>query len=96
MYRGYRAFVSGFIKKIICSSSSGAETQDYGRRDPSRWPHGTLYQQKVGTNIATSDGHSLCIVCAWAHRPQSLVSVLQHTRRTAIFSVFSAVVNTLS
>jgi hypothetical protein len=25
------------------SSGSGLECQEYGRRDPSRWPHDTLY-----------------------------------------------------
>jgi hypothetical protein len=34
------------------SSSSGLESREYGRRDPSRWPRGTLYPQKVGTNVA--------------------------------------------
>jgi hypothetical protein len=33
------------------SSGSGLENRDYGRRDPSRWPRGNLYQQKVGTNF---------------------------------------------
>jgi hypothetical protein len=30
----------------------GLENRDYGRRDSSRWPRGTLYPQKVGTNFA--------------------------------------------
>jgi hypothetical protein len=34
------------------SSISGLEIREYGRRDPSRWPRGTLYAQKVGTNFA--------------------------------------------
>jgi hypothetical protein len=29
------------------SRDSGLETQEYGRRDPSRWPRITLYQQKL-------------------------------------------------
>jgi hypothetical protein len=33
-------------------SGSGLESREYGRRDPSRWPRGTLYPQKVGTNSA--------------------------------------------
>jgi hypothetical protein len=33
-------------------SGSCLESREYGRRDQSRWPTGTLYQQKVGTNIA--------------------------------------------
>jgi hypothetical protein len=34
------------------SSGSGIEIREYDRRDSSRWPHGTLYPQKVGTNFA--------------------------------------------
>jgi hypothetical protein len=33
------------------SSGSGLESREYGRRE-SRWPRGTLYPQKVGTNLA--------------------------------------------
>jgi hypothetical protein len=34
------------------SSSSGLENREYGRGDPSRWPRGTLYPQKVGNHFA--------------------------------------------
>jgi hypothetical protein len=34
------------------SSGSGPESREYGHRDSSRWPRGTLYPQKVGTNLA--------------------------------------------
>jgi hypothetical protein len=34
------------------SSGSGLESREYGRRDSSRWPRGTHYQQQVGTNFA--------------------------------------------
>jgi hypothetical protein len=34
------------------TSGSGIEIREYGRRDSSRWPRGTLYPQKVGTNFA--------------------------------------------
>jgi hypothetical protein len=33
------------------SSGSGLEKMDYGRGDPLRWPHDTLYLQKVGANF---------------------------------------------
>jgi hypothetical protein len=33
-------------------SSSGLENREYFCRDPSRWPCGTLYPQKVGTNFS--------------------------------------------
>jgi hypothetical protein len=34
------------------SSGSGLESREYGRRNSSRWPCGTLCPQKVGTNFA--------------------------------------------
>jgi hypothetical protein len=34
------------------SSGSGLESREYGLRDSSRLPRGTLYPQKVGTNFA--------------------------------------------
>jgi hypothetical protein len=34
------------------SSGSGLKSREYGRRDSSRLPRGTLYPQKVGTNFA--------------------------------------------
>jgi hypothetical protein len=33
------------------SNGSGQENRDDGRRDPSRWPRGTLYTQKGGSNF---------------------------------------------
>jgi hypothetical protein len=33
-------------------SSSGLEIREYGRRDPSRWPRGTLHPRNVDTNFA--------------------------------------------
>jgi hypothetical protein len=37
----------------------GLEIRDYGRRDPSRWPLGTIYPQEVDTNFADKR-RSLC------------------------------------
>jgi hypothetical protein len=34
------------------SSAFGLESREYGRRDSSRWPRGTLSLPKVGTNFA--------------------------------------------
>jgi hypothetical protein len=34
------------------NSGSGLESIDYGRGGPLRWPRGTFYPQKVGTNFA--------------------------------------------
>jgi hypothetical protein len=36
--------------------------REYGRRDPSRWPHGTLYPQKLAITSPTSGGRSVGIV----------------------------------
>jgi hypothetical protein len=33
------------------SSGSGMENREYGRREPSRWPLGTILSSKVGTNF---------------------------------------------
>jgi hypothetical protein len=44
------------------SSSSGLEIREYGRRDPSLWPGGTLYQQKLVLTSLTSGGRSVGIV----------------------------------
>jgi hypothetical protein len=41
------------------SSGSGLESREYGHRDPSRWPHGTLYPQKLALTSSTSDGRSV-------------------------------------
>jgi hypothetical protein len=44
------------------SSGSGQENRDYGRRDPSRWPLGTIYTQKLALTSLTSCGVSVGIV----------------------------------
>jgi hypothetical protein len=36
------------------SSGSGLESREYGRRDPSRWPRGTLYPLKFALTSPTS------------------------------------------
>jgi hypothetical protein len=38
------------------------ENWEYGRRDPSRWPRGTLYPQKLAITSPTSGGSSVGIV----------------------------------
>jgi hypothetical protein len=44
------------------SSGCGQENRDDGRRDPLRWPRGTLYSQKVTLTSPTSGGRSDSIV----------------------------------
>jgi hypothetical protein len=38
------------------SSGSGLESQEHGRRDPSRWPHGSLYPQNLALTSPTTGG----------------------------------------
>jgi hypothetical protein len=44
------------------SSGSCLENWGYGRGDPSRWPRGTLYPQKLAITSPTSGGRSVGIV----------------------------------
>jgi hypothetical protein len=44
------------------SSGSGLEIREYGRRDPSRWPRGTLFPQKLALTLPTRGGCSVGIV----------------------------------
>jgi hypothetical protein len=62
------------------SSGSGLEIREYGRRDPSRWPRGTLYPQKVGTNRGRSVGL----------RPRSLVYSLPQFHAFVLLSLYLA------
>jgi hypothetical protein len=43
-------------------SGSGLENRDYGRRNLSRWPLGTLYSQKLALTSPTSGGLLVGIV----------------------------------
>jgi hypothetical protein len=43
-------------------SDSGLEIREYGLRDPSRWPRGTFYPQKLTLTSPTSGGRSVGIV----------------------------------
>jgi hypothetical protein len=40
----------------------GLQNREYGRRDPSRWSHGTLYPLKLAVTSPTSGGRSVGIV----------------------------------
>jgi hypothetical protein len=46
------------------SSGSGLESRDYGLRDASRWPRGTLYPQRLTVTSPTSGGRSVGVVCS--------------------------------
>jgi hypothetical protein len=40
-------------------SGSGLESREYCRRDPSRWPRGTLYPQRLALTSLTTGGRSV-------------------------------------
>jgi hypothetical protein len=42
--------------------SAGLESREYGRTEPSRWPRGTPYPQKLALTSTTSGGRSVGIV----------------------------------
>jgi hypothetical protein len=44
------------------TSGSGLESQEYGRRHPSRWPRGTFYPQTLALTSPTRGGCSVEIV----------------------------------
>jgi hypothetical protein len=44
------------------SSGSGLESREYGRRDPSRRPRGTLYPHNSALTSPTSCGRSVGII----------------------------------
>jgi hypothetical protein len=51
--RGLLCLVSTLEELLARNSGgSGLENLDYGLRDPSRWPRGTLNPKKFGTNFA--------------------------------------------
>jgi hypothetical protein len=64
-------------ENLICSdltTDPGLENRDYGRRDTSLWPRGTLYSQKLALT-------SLTIGC------RSVDIVLSRTQATEFFSL---------
>jgi hypothetical protein len=65
------------------SNGSGIESREHCRRDPSRWPCGTLYPQKLAPTSPTSCGRSVCIV-----RSRTQV-------RSFIFGVFASLMGIL-
>jgi hypothetical protein len=53
------------------SSGSGLESREYGRRDPPRWPRGTLSPQKLALTSPTSGGRSVGIVRSWTQATEA-------------------------
>jgi hypothetical protein len=68
----------GATEELLGSNSSGSslESREYGCRDSSRWPRGTLYPQKVGTNFVTSGGRSVGIGRLWTEAMEFFYDII--------------------
>jgi hypothetical protein len=64
------------------SSGSCPENWEYGRRDPSRWPHGTLYPQNLAITSPTSGGRSVGIVCSRTQTIDFFLNMFMNRRIT--------------
>jgi hypothetical protein len=61
----YEHLESPFLNIVgKCEADSGLESREYGGRDSSRWPRGTIYPQKLALTSPTSGGRSVGIVRA--------------------------------
>jgi hypothetical protein len=60
LWNGVHSAVST-IEELLGRESSGCGlgSREYGRRDPSRWPRGTFYLQKLALTSPTSGGRSV-------------------------------------
>jgi hypothetical protein len=55
-------FYVGCPQLLQVNAGISSNNGEYGRRDPSRWPHGTLYPQKLAITSPTSGGRSVGII----------------------------------
>jgi hypothetical protein len=60
--RGPLSLVSTIEELLRRNSSSGLESREYGRRDPSRWPRDSHYSQKLAVTSSESGCRSVGIV----------------------------------
>jgi hypothetical protein len=75
--RGLLSLMSTIEELLIRKSSDfGQENRDYGRRDPSHWPHDTLYLPKLALPSSTSAGRSVGIVRSRTKATELLVIVI--------------------
>jgi hypothetical protein len=58
------------------SSGSGLEIWEYGHRDPSHWPRGTLCPQKLALTSPTCGGHWVGIVCSQTEATEFSESII--------------------
>jgi hypothetical protein len=68
------------------SSGFGQESREYGRGDPSRWPRGTFYAQKLVLTSPTSGGRSVGIVRSWTQATEFFRNPSGRTRPWGLLS----------
>jgi hypothetical protein len=67
---------------------SGLESREYRCRDPSHWPRGTLYQQKLALTSSTSGSRSIGIVRSWTQATEfSFIYIFFHLRNTYLMNL---------
>jgi hypothetical protein len=67
-------------------SGSGLENRDYGRKELSRWPRGTLYPKNLALTPLTNGGRSVGIVRSRTQTTQfSLIHTLSTVTQKLIF-----------
>jgi hypothetical protein len=57
--------IEELFEKKKKSSGAGLENREYGRRDPSCRPRGTLYQQTLALTSPTGGCRPVGMVCSW-------------------------------
>jgi hypothetical protein len=77
------------IEELLGRKSSGSclEHREYGRGDPSRWPRGTLYPQKLALTSPTSGGRSVGIVHSRTQAREFNCSFIPTTGRRGLWHV---------
>jgi hypothetical protein len=78
------------IEELLERKSSGSSlgSREYGRRDPSRWPRGTLYLRKLALILQTSDDRSVGIVYS---RTQAMEFIFRSGMLKSVTDLFISV-----
>jgi hypothetical protein len=63
-----------FVNSV--TSFPGLKNREYGRRDPSRWPRGNVYPQKLALTSPTVGGRSVGIVRSRAQTTEFFLNEL--------------------